>query len=123
MKRILIVYNPRSSRYAEVKQEVLAPARDLKGCIVGKYEVKPTNIDDNINTLAKLLKNGDLVISAGGDATGVISANAILKSKKDVTLSALPYGNFNDLARTLGTMTMEDTGLHRRVTRLEGAPR
>lgn len=108
MKRILIVYNPRSSRYAEVEREVLAPTRDLKGYIIGKYEVKPTNLDDNIATLSKLLKNGDLVISAGGDATGVISANAILKSKKDVTLAALPYGNFNDLARTLGTKNIND---------------
>ena len=106
MKRILIVYNPRSSRYAEVERDVLTPARDLKGYIIGKYEVKPTNLDDNIATLSKLLKNGDIVISAGGDATGVISANAILKSKKDVTLSALPFGNFNDLARTLGTKTL-----------------
>ena len=108
MKRILIVYNPRSSRFAEVEREVLTPTRDLKGYIIGKYEVKPTNLDDNITTLAKLLKNGDLVISAGGDATGVISANAILKSKKDVTLAALPYGNFNDLARTLNVKSIND---------------
>ena len=117
MKRILIVYNPRSSRFAEVEREVLTPVRNLKGCVIGKYEVKPTNLDNNIATLAKLLKNGDLVISAGGDATGVISANAILKSKKGVTLAALPYGNFNDLARTLGTKTLEDA-LHGRVAEL-----
>ena len=108
MKRIFIVYNPRSSRSAEVEREVLTPARELKGYLIGKYEVKPTNLDDNIATLSKLLKNGDLVISAGGDATGVIAANAILKSKKDVTLAALPYGNFNDLARTLNTKSIND---------------
>ena len=113
MKRILIVYNPRSSRYAEVERDVLTPARDLKGYIIGKYEVKPTNLDDNIATLSKLLKHGDIVISAGGDATGVISANAILKSKKDVTLSALPFGNFNDLARTLGNKNVVGNGLLR----------
>ena len=53
-------------------------------------------------------KDGDLVIAAGGDATGVIAANAILKSEKDVTLAVLPYGNFNDLSRTLGTKTLDD---------------
>ena len=108
MKRVLIVYNPRSSRYAEVKKEVLEPIHGLKGYIIGKYEVKSSNLDANINNLSKLLKDGDLVISAGGDATGVIAANAILKSKKDVTLSVLPFGNFNDLARTLGTKTLEE---------------
>lgn len=108
MQRLLIVYNPHSSRYAEVERGVLAPTRNLKGYVIGKYEIKPTNIEDNINTLSKLLKNGDLIISAGGDATGVISTNAILRSKKNVTLAALPYGNFNDLARTLGTKTLEE---------------
>ena len=47
-------------------------------------------------------------MSAGGDATAAIAANAIIKSGKDATLSVLPYGNFNDLARTLGTMKYED---------------
>ena len=109
MKRILIVYNPSSSRYIDVRKEVLDKISSLKGYIIGKYEIKKTNINDNVSRLSKLLKNGDLVISAGGDATGVIASNAILKSNKDVTLSVLPYGNFNDLARTLGTMKLEDT--------------
>ena len=108
MKRILIVYNPRSSRFADVKRDCLSKARNLKGYMVGKYEVEPTNIDANITKFSKLLKDGDLVISAGGDATGVIAVNAILKSGKDVTFSALPYGNFNDLSRTLGTKTFDD---------------
>ncbi len=80
----------------------------LKGYIIGKYEVEPIGVDKNAAKFAKLLKDGDFVISAGGDATGVISANAILNSSKDVTLAVLPYGNFNDLARTLGTKTLED---------------
>ena len=100
MKRIIIVYNPRSSRYADVKSEVLSKIKDLEGYLVGKYEVKPTNLEDNILQLSKLLKDDDLVISAGGDATGIISSNAVLKSDKDATLAVLPYGNFNDLSRT-----------------------
>lgn len=108
MQRLLIVYNPRSSRFAEVKQDVLARTRKLQGYIIGKYEVAPTNLDDNIKKLAKILRDGDLVISAGGDATGIIASNAIIKSKKDVTLAVLPYGNFNDLSRTLRTKQLED---------------
>ena len=121
MKRIIFIYNPRSSRYADVRHEVLDPIRDIKSVIVGKYEVAPTNIDDNIAKLSRLIKDDDLVISAGGDATGVIASNAILKSGKNATLAVLPYGNFNDLSRTLGTKTLEDI-LHGRVTTFQGDP-
>lgn len=108
MKRILIIYNPHSSRFHDIKKEVLDHLSKIKGYIIGKYEVDPSNIDKNTDKLAKLLRNGDLVISAGGDATGIIAVNAIFKSGKDVTLSVLPYGNFNDLSRTLGVSTLED---------------
>lgn len=108
MKRLILVYNPRSSRYADVRVDVLDKITNLKGYLVGKYEVAPTNLDDNIAKLSKLLKDGDLVLSAGGDATGIIASNAILHSAKDATLAVLPYGNFNDLSRTLGTKTLSD---------------
>ena len=108
MRRLLIIYNPRSSRFSDVKNEVLSRLTELKGYMVGKYEVANTNVDDNTKKLAKILKNDDLVVAAGGDATAVIAANAILQSDKNITLAVLPYGNFNDLSRTLGTETLED---------------
>ena len=40
MRRLLIVYNPRSTRFVDVEKEVLSKARDLKGYMVGKYEVE-----------------------------------------------------------------------------------
>ncbi|MBR3052452.1 hypothetical protein IKG60_02430 [Candidatus Saccharibacteria bacterium] len=111
MQRLIVVYNPRSSRFADVEREVLSRVRELNGYLVGKYEVAQTNIGDNIVKLAEILKDDDLVLSVGGDATGVIAANAILQSDKVVTLAVLPYGNFNDLARTLGTRTFDDVFL------------
>ena len=108
MQRIFLIYNPSSSRYAEVRHDVIDRMPDYKGYIIGKYEVKPTSIDNNIATFSKLLKDNDIVVSAGGDATGVIAVNSILKSGKDATLGVLPYGNFNDLARTLRTNTLDD---------------
>ncbi|MBR2994153.1 hypothetical protein IKF43_02045 [Candidatus Saccharibacteria bacterium] len=108
MQRIIIVYNPRSSRFSDVKKEVLDPAKNLKGYMVGKYEVEKTNLDANIAKLSKLIKDKDIIVSAGGDATGIIASNGILKSGKDATLAVLPYGNFNDLSRTLGTKKFED---------------
>ncbi|MBR3236422.1 hypothetical protein IKF92_01955 [Candidatus Saccharibacteria bacterium] len=108
MQRLILVYNPRSSRFSDVQKNVLDRTHDLKGFTIGKYEIAPTNLDDNTTKLSKILRNGDLLLSAGGDATGVICTNAIIKSEKDVILSVLPYGNFNDLARTLGTKTFDD---------------
>lgn len=115
MKRLLVIYNPRSSRFAEVEHDVLSRIRDLKGYMVGKYEVAHTNLNDNISKLAKIIKDDDLILSAGGDATGIIASNAIIKSKKNATLAVLPYGNFNDLARTLKTKTLDDLNLSGRV--------
>ena len=108
MKRLLVIYNPRSSRYSDVKSEVLSHLNKLSGYLIGKYEVAPTNLDDNIVRFAELLEDGDLVISAGGDATGIIASNAILNSGKKATLAVLPYGNFNDLSRTLRTKKLKD---------------
>ena len=108
MKRILIVYNPRSSRASDVRLEVLDRLNQYNGCMIGKYEVAPTNLNDNISKLKKILKDDDLVISAGGDATGIIASNAILESGTSAALGVLPYGNFNDLSRTLRTKTLSD---------------
>ena len=108
VKRIIVVFNPRSSRYDKVRHDVINRLNSLKGYLIGKYEVEPTGLESNVAKLSKLLKDGDLVVSAGGDATGIIASNAILMSGKDAMLSALPYGNFNDLARTLGTTSLDD---------------
>lgn len=107
MKRLFIIYNPRSSRFCDVEQEVLQKVSNLKGYLIAKYEIMPTDVDQNAITLSKLLKDGDLIISAGGDATACVAANACLLSGKDATLAVLPYGNFNDLARTLKIQKFE----------------
>ena len=101
--KLIIVYNVRSSHYQAVRREVLVPARQLKGWLVGKYELKPTDVDDNAAQLAKLLHDGDLVVAVGGDGTAAVAVNGIMLSKKKVTFSALGYGNFNDVAQMLGT--------------------
>ena len=108
MQRLIVVYNPNSSQYIHVKEEIFNRLTDTKHYMVGKFAIEKTNFEANMNRLIKILKDGDLVLSTGGDATAAISANAILNSKKDATLAVLPYGNFNDLARTLGLTKYED---------------
>lgn len=105
MQRLLVIYNPNSSQFIHIKDEFLSKLPELKGVIIGKFAIKKAPFEENAANLKKVLKDGDLVIAAGGDATASVTVNAIIESKKDVTLAVLPYGNFNDLARTLGMMT------------------
>lgn len=102
MRRLLICYNPRSSHHTAVADDVLATTRQMSGWLVGRYEIKPTDFQDNVNHIAKLVNDGDLVIVAGGDGTSAMTINGILQSNKDVTLGVLGYGNFNDTANMLG---------------------
>ncbi len=122
MKRLFIVYNPRSSHYALVKTDIIDKLRDLKGVMVGKFEVAATDVDDNARRLAKVLASGDLVIAAGGDGTATIAINGIMLSRaQNVKLGVIGYGNFNDVARTFGDLKLKDIlkGSVKRVYPLE----
>lgn len=108
MKRLMIVYNPRSSRFKDVEREVLEPARHLSGWMLGKFEVSDTNVDENAARLARVLKDGDLVIAAGGDATATITMNGIMKSgHPEIRFGVVGYGNFNDMSRSFGKLKFE----------------
>lgn len=101
LKKLIVVYNPRSSKHAVIEREVLAPARKVTGWLVGKYEVKAVPIAENVQNLAKIISDGDLVIAVGGDGTASLAANGILDSKKKAMLAVMGYGNFNDVARVM----------------------
>ena len=115
--RLILVLNPRSSQYAAVTREILEPARKLKGWTVGKFELDLGDVDDNARRLAGILQDGDLVVAAGGDGTASVAVNGVMVAtnevtlvegaevvgrRRNVTLSVLGYGNFNDTARMLG---------------------
>ncbi len=110
LKKLVIVYNPQSSQHGRIEREVLAPARRLEGWLVGKYAIKKTDFETNVRDLTRILKDGDLVIVAGGDGTAAIATNAIMLSGKDVTMGALGYGDFNDMARMLGAKKAVEYG-------------
>lgn len=101
LKKLIIVYNPRSSKHAVIEREVLAPARKITGWIVSKYEVKAMPLAENAQNLAKIISDGDLVVAVGGDGTASLAANGVLNSKKEATLAVMGYGNFNDVARVM----------------------
>ncbi len=108
MQRLLLVYNPHSSQFCHVKEEILNHPEYFRGMQLGKYEIKKIGFEKNVENFSKLIRDGDVVLAAGGDATAAITVNAIMNSKKDARLAVLPYGNFNDLARTLNTRKIEE---------------
>lgn len=108
-RRLIVVYNPRSSHFRLVKRDILSKTAKLEGWMVGKFEVADTDVDDNAKRLAMILNDGDLVVAAGGDGTANIAINGIMLSKAtDVRVGVLGYGNFNDTARTFGVQKFED---------------
>ena len=103
----MIVYNPRSTRFSEVKEKVIEPARKLKGWMVLKFEVEKADVIKEAERLKKVLRHDDLVVSAGGDGTATMAMNAILFSGKRAVLATLPFGNFNDFPETLGEVSFK----------------
>ncbi len=112
MKKILVVYNPRSSHHGLIQEEVLAKLRQVRGFMVGKFEVKAKRMHENARDLARLVNDDDLVIVAGGDGTVAMAMNGIMLSQKNVCLGVMGYGNFNDINR------MVNQGQHRDLTDL-----
>lgn len=107
MKRLIIVYNPRSTRFFEVQKKILEPARKLKGWTVGKFEVRKAGVKENAKELAGIIRKGDLVLSAGGDGTASMVLNAVLESGKLATMAVAGFGNFNDYAKMFGEMSLK----------------
>lgn len=106
MQRLVIVYSSHSTRTKEVREKVLKPAQKLSGYMVGKFEVYGRTVDENAKKLAQILRDGDIVITAGGDGTTEAGVNGAILSGKDVRVGVLPYGNFNDIARMLGSSNL-----------------
>ena len=105
--RVVLVLNPRSSQAKNVEREVLYPInqyifvnRKTSNVTILKFEVLPTDVDDNAERLASILKDEDIMLTIGGDGTATIGVNAAFLSRKRILYYTIPYGNFNDIART-----------------------
>lgn len=102
MRKLILVYNSGASHYVAVRSEVIEQVWKIPGWMVGKFEVKKTAVDENAELLAQMLRDGDLVVSAGGDGTAAVALNGVMLAGKNVALGVLGYGNFNDMAGMLG---------------------
>ncbi len=108
MQRVILVYNPKSSKQARIQTEVIDKLKSMSGIQVGKFPVKTIPVEENAKNLSKILMDNDLVIIAGGDGSATVGVSAAMITDKDVTLGILGYGNFNDMARMLGESNCEN---------------
>lgn len=109
MKRLIIVYNPRSSHFRDVKEQVIEPARHMRGWMVARFEVSKDDVNVNAKRLAQILSDNDTVIAAGGDGTASAATNGVMLSEaKNVRLGVMGMGNFNDTARCFGNLKFDD---------------
>lgn len=107
MRRIIIVYNPTASQAERVAREVLR--KKIPGFVVGKVKISGKGFDENVENLAELIVDEDLVVAVGGDGTASVVVNAVMRCMaRNVVVAALPYGNFNDMARKYGTRSIEE---------------
>ena len=107
--RVVVCYNKQSSRYQEISEEVLEPLKSESEFELCEFEVKKASVSENARRLSKVIRQGDVVISAGGDGTATATLNGvILSGKSNVRFSALPYGNFNDTARLFKVRKLSD---------------
>jgi len=103
--RTVLVYNQQSSGYGKVLWDIVDPVKNMvKGELV-EYSLESgvESFGKNVNNIAKIIQENDLVIVAGGDGTASIVANAVLqKNAKGVRLAVFGYGNFNDFQSNFG---------------------
>jgi hypothetical protein len=106
--RLVLVLNPRSTQAKRVEVEILNPLNRfifeeklVSNVTTFRYEVQPTHVDDNAEKLASCLLDGDIILVVGGDGTASIGVNGAILSGKKVKFYSIPYGNFNDIARTM----------------------
>jgi hypothetical protein len=104
MQRLVIIYNQQSSKFCRIQSDILDR---LPSGWTG-YQIDNTlDVDANARALARFVRAGDRLISAGGDGTATICVNAAMLSDIELELGVLPYGNFNDAARCFGALSLD----------------
>ncbi len=102
-ERIVVVRNPVSTRTDSVETHVVSRLREtVPPSHVAEIWTPSGDHDEITEHVAESIQPGDTVVVAAGDGTGNAVANAYMYSHDSdgVRLAFLPYGNFNDMART-----------------------
>lgn len=102
-RRLVIAYNPHSSR-AAVVQTMVFERLDTAGYQYVRLEVRQASLEDNVARLAPQIQPHDLILSAAGDGSAHAVAHAVIAAAQPgVELGFLAFGNFNDIPRSFNT--------------------
>ena len=97
-ERIVLIQNPNSTRAEQVQAGVVDPLHAADIDFVN-FVTKYPDTEDNILDMRGFFREGDTILCAAGDGTGMQVANAVLREgHNDTRIGYLGYGNFNDLA-------------------------
>ncbi len=108
-RRLVIAYNPHSSRASEVQSRVF-DRLDEAGYAYETIEVQQAHLNDNVTRLAPLIRPGDIVLSAAGDGSAHAVFHTVLAANQPgVELGFLTFGNFNDIPHVFNSKdTLQD---------------
>ena len=112
--KVLTIINPTSGK-GNIVEKIEEIKRNLEEQKM-EVDIKLTKKDENAKTILKNYnQEKDLVLICGGDGTLNEAVTAIMeREEKDLTLSFIPLGTTNDLARTL-EMPIKDISITKKL--------
>lgn len=101
--RLLVVVNPYSTRAGVIRERAINPLDDSVWS--DNYEAVFTQYEsagDNIKQITEEIRDGDVLLSCGGDGMAHITANALASADaRETTAIFMPFGNANDISFSL----------------------
>jgi diacylglycerol kinase family enzyme len=101
---LVVVYSPASSRASEYDKRIaheLYQVAEAHGAELIGISLEKTPYFEAVAMVRDSLRDGDVVIGAGGDGVNQVTLQGALESGRDVVAGFLPLGNANDFATAL----------------------
>lgn len=106
--RVVVVHNPYSTR-AEKALSGVFNRLDEAGVEYTTHTTQHADTEANIADMRDVIRNGDTILSVGGDGTSMQVANAVLREgHSDTSIGLLGYGNFRDLGKESDPLKLFD---------------
>lgn len=102
-QRFVIVHSPKSTRaghYRRISGELRLIAKQHKIDVV-ELELTDVPYFQAVKQITAKIKDGDLVVAAGGDGISQATFNAVYASHCEAVFMTLPLGNGNDISRAI----------------------
>ena len=103
VNRLVIVRSPKSTRarqYTKVRADLQRQA-NIKGWTISEIEITDLPYYQAVKKIATNIRDGDLVLAAGGDGIAQTTFQAIYTSKSGSIFTTVPLGNANDVSRAI----------------------